>query len=376
MFAGSTLPTPLYSLYQRLFGFSELTLTLIYAAYVLGNLSALLFLGRLSDQIGRQPVILIAITLGCASTIVFLCAHSPVWLACGRVLSGLALGVTSGTATAWLAELHPKNGKARATSIAVAGNMSGLALGAIASGLLAQYVLWPLYLPYVIYLFALLALGMLMRLPRETVQGRTTRFARLSLRPRLGVPSGIRAEFFAPAVTVFGCMALFGFYGALAPTILGQDLHQTSRAVSGGVVFELCIVAAFTVFATRTVRSRTAMLSGLALMLPSVALLAWAQDAKSMPILLIGTTLAGIAAALGCRGSLQVINEIAPADRRAEVVSSYLLAGFTGNSVPIIGVGVLSSITSSLQASIAFACAIAVFAATGLLIGAKYAPRS
>jgi hypothetical protein len=57
-------------------------------------------------------------------------------------------------------------------------------------------------------------------------------------------------------------------------------------------------------------------------MLPSVALLVWAQDAKSMPILLAGTTLAGIAAALGYRGSLQVINEIAPADRRAEVVSS------------------------------------------------------
>ncbi len=111
-------------------------------------------------------------------------------------------------------------------------------------------------------------------------------------------------------------------------------------------------------------------------MLPSVALLAWAQGAKSMPILLVGTTLAGIAAALGYRGSLQVINEIAPADRRAEVVSSYLLAGFAGNSVPIIGVGLLSRISSSLQASIAFACAIAVFAAAGLLIGTKYAPRS
>ena len=95
-----------------------------------------------------------------------------------------------------------------------------------------------------------------------------------------------------------------------------------------------------------------------------------------MPILLAGTTLAGIAAALGYRGSLQVINRIAPADRRAEVVSSYLLAGFAGNSIPIIGVGILSNITSSLRASIVFACVISVFALTGLLIGARYAPRS
>ena len=80
MFAGSTLPTPLYSLYQRLFGFSELALTLIYAAYVLGNLSALLFLGRLSDQIGRRPMIFIAIALG-------LREHDRVFL---RTRSGMA----------------------------------------------------------------------------------------------------------------------------------------------------------------------------------------------------------------------------------------------------------------------------------------------
>jgi len=54
MFMGSTLVTPLYVLYQQAFGFSEVTLTLVYAAYVVGNLCALLFFGRLSDRIGRR----------------------------------------------------------------------------------------------------------------------------------------------------------------------------------------------------------------------------------------------------------------------------------------------------------------------------------
>ena len=50
-FAGSTLVTPLYVIYKEQFGFSQVTLTLVYGAYVLGNLAALLFFGHLSDEI-------------------------------------------------------------------------------------------------------------------------------------------------------------------------------------------------------------------------------------------------------------------------------------------------------------------------------------
>jgi len=54
LFAGSTVVTPLYVIYKQQFGFSQISLTLIYAAYVLGNLAALLLFGRLSDEIGRR----------------------------------------------------------------------------------------------------------------------------------------------------------------------------------------------------------------------------------------------------------------------------------------------------------------------------------
>jgi MFS family permease len=188
------------------------------------------------------------------------------------------------------------------------------------------------------------------------------------------VPANIRAQFFAPAVAVFLSMALFGFYAALAPTILREDLHQTGSTVSGSVLFELCLTVALTVAGTRRFSSRTGMLSGLVLMLPSVGCLVWAQHAQSMPLLLLGTTVTGMAVALGYRGSLQVINQIAPAERRAEVVSSYLLAGFAGNSIPIIGVGVLASVTGPLAASASFAAVIALLALAAVIPGAKYAP--
>ena len=40
-FIGTTLLTPLYVLYRQVFGFSEITLTLLYAVYVIGNLAAI-----------------------------------------------------------------------------------------------------------------------------------------------------------------------------------------------------------------------------------------------------------------------------------------------------------------------------------------------
>ncbi|MGA2943563.1 MAG: MFS transporter, partial [Xanthobacteraceae bacterium] len=71
MFVGAIMPTPLYPLYRIEFGFSGVTLTLVYAVYVLGNIAALLFFGRLADQIGRRSATLPAIGVGMGSAIAF-----------------------------------------------------------------------------------------------------------------------------------------------------------------------------------------------------------------------------------------------------------------------------------------------------------------
>ena len=106
MFVGAILPTPLYPLYRQAFGFSGITLTLIYAVYVLGNVAALLFFGRLADQIGRRNTILPAMGFGIASTLAFAFAAGTSWLFAARFLSGFSTGLAAGAATAWIAELY------------------------------------------------------------------------------------------------------------------------------------------------------------------------------------------------------------------------------------------------------------------------------
>ena len=140
----STLPTPLYALYRRDFGFSELIVTAIYASYVIGNLAVLFVLGRISDQVGRRPTTLGAFGILASSAIAFLCATSTGWLFAARILNGVAAGLGAGALTAWIAELEPHHDRARAATVATAGNLAGLAAGPLLGGVLVHYAPWPL----------------------------------------------------------------------------------------------------------------------------------------------------------------------------------------------------------------------------------------
>lgn len=371
MFVGATIPTPLYPLYRETFGFSGVTLTLVYAVYVLGNMVALLIFGRLSDQIGRRSISLAALAFALASTLVFLFAQSTSWLFVARVVSGFSTGLGAGAATAWIAELAIARGKSATAQIATVANYTGLAVGAVIAGLLAAFANWPLRLPYGVYLGLLLAIAIAIMFAPETVANRVRRMDDVSLRPRLGVPHEVRLRFVPPAVTAFAVFSLLGFYAALIPNLLSQSMAQRSPAVSGGVVFELFVVAAVAVILTGKLSSRTAMLSGLALLVPSLWLLVAAEWIQSMSLLLIATAVGGISGALGYRGSLAVVNEIAPADRRSEVVSSYLVAVYCGNSVPVVGIGFLSAAVSAMAAHVSLAVLITVLAAIAFAVARR-----
>jgi predicted MFS family arabinose efflux permease len=372
VFVGAILPTPLYPLFRHAFGFSGVMLTLIYAVYVLGNVAALLLFGRLSDQIGRRNVSLPAIGVGIASALAFAFAAGTPWLFAARALSGFATGLASGTATAWIAELYDDRGAA--SRIAAGANFFGCAAGPLAGGVLAQFAPEPLRLPFFIYLVLLIAAAGATLFAPETVQ-KAKRLGQVSLKPRLGVPQQIWLPFVAPAVAAFATFALIAFYAALIPNLLADSLHQPAPLVAGGVVCELFGIAAVTIVSSGRLGSRAAMLGALVLLLPSVWLLVGAELARSMPLLIFAAALGGVAGGLGYRGSLEVINRIAPADRRSEVVSSYLVACFAGNSVPVIGIGLMAAATSSLIAHITFAAVITALAGIAAWTGIRYAPE-
>jgi MFS family permease len=375
LFMGSTLLTPLYDLYRSAYGFSALVLVLLYAVYVVGNLAALLLFGRLSDQIGRKPVVFAGLGLAAVSTVLFLVDADPAWLFAGRVASGCAVGIGAGAATAWIGEFTPKDRLAGAASTMTAFNFAGLALGPLVAGGLVQYAPQPLRLSFIVYLVVLAAVAALVAVTRETLATR----ALLSLKPKLRVPPGARLAFIAPAATGFAAMALVGFFAALGPTTIRQDLHLANRAASGALVAELFVIAAVAILATRRLAARPAMLIGLAATPVGLALLIAAQRLESLPLLMVGNAVCGVAAALGYRGGLAVANSLAPAERRAEVASAYFICCFLGNAIPVIGAGALSQMSSARFADLVFAgvvSAIALGAITASLAFGKAEPAA
>jgi MFS family permease len=374
-FMGSTILTPLYPIFQQRFGFPELTVTLIYAVYVIGNLAVLFFFGRLSDQIGRRLTTLAALGITLLATLGFLFALDTAWLFAARIVNGLGAGLGATALTAWIAELEPQKNRGRAAVVASTANLGGLTFGALMTGLLAQYAPWPLHLSYVVFLVLLAGLIALLWGAPETVEHPERRIRKLDLRPRVGVPPGIRIAFVAPAALSFTGFALAGFYAALGPGLLMHSLHQHNLFIVGSIVATFFGVSAVTAILTRGLGARPAMIVTLALLLIGLGLLTVAEATHSLTWLLIGTVATGAVLALAYRASLQIINEISPEGQRAEVLASFQIVHFIANSLPVIGVGLLALVISTPVADRVFAVVLMMLAALACAIGLRYIRR-
>jgi MFS family permease len=371
VFNSANLPGPLYVIYRDRLHLSPITQSLIFAAYVLGAFAALIVLGRLSDQVGRRPVLFGAIVLSAVSTLLFIFAGGTAMLYAARAVSGLANGLVATACTAWMVELAPPGQKQTAAPLATAANVAALGTGPLLSGLLAQFAPAPLVLPYLVYLAGLLPPYLVVWTIHETVRSPKA-LRELSLWPRIGVPSEVFGQFVAPAVTAFVAFALMGFYSALVPNVLERALHIDNHAVGGAVIFFMFGSGVVAIAALRRLSSRAAMFTALALLIPGVLLLVLAENIASMPLLLAASALGGASGALGYRASLETINQIAPEDRRAETVAALLVACYAGISVPIIGVGVLSQLVNPTVADLVFAGVLCLLAIGAAIMGARY----
>jgi len=347
---GTTLPTPLYVIYQAQWHFSAVIVTVTFAVYAVAVLATLLLAGRSSDQAGRKPVLAAALAASALSTIVFILAPNVGVLIVGRILSGLSAGLMTGTATAALTELVPAAASRRASLVATAANMGGLGLGPLIAGLFAQYAPHPTTLVFEVYLAVLVAAALCLLLVPETVSPRRRPALRFA---GLGIPEQGRSEFIAAGVAVFAAFSLLGLFAALAPTFLGNILHQNNHAVQGGVVFLLLAVGTLTQLALARFNSRRVVLAGLGLLLAALALTVAALSQANMALFLAAAVVGGVAIGAVFLGSLATANRLAPPGRRSHAISAFFVACYTGLIIPVVAVGVATEFISDFAAVLA-----------------------
>jgi MFS family permease len=356
---GTTLPTPLYVIYQGRWHFSAAVVTVTFAAYAAAVLATLLLAGRSSDQAGRRPVLAVALGASALSTVVFILAPDAGALIAARIVSGLSAGLMTGTATATLTELVPASASRRASLVATAANMAGLGLGPLAAGLLAQYAPGPTTLVFEAYLAVLAVTGLILLLVPETVRVRTRPGLRFA---GLGMPERGRSEFIAAAVAAFAAFAQLGLFSSLVPGFIAGQLHQGSHAVQGAVVFLLFAVGTVTQVVLSRLRSRRVVLAGLILFLAALALIVAALAESEMALFLAGTVAGGVASGAIFLGSLATAGRLAPAGRRGQSISAFFAACYAGLIIPVVGVGVLSLFTGTFAATATFSILLAALA--------------
>jgi MFS family permease len=354
---GTTLPTPLYALYSERMHFSVLTTTVIYATYAGGVLFALLVFGRWSDAIGRRPVLLAGTVFALASAVVFLVADSVSLLLVGRVLSGLSAGIFTGTATAAIIEAAPPSWRTRAPAVATIANIGGLGSGPVLAGILAQYAPSPLTLTFVVHIGLVVLAAIAVLLAPET----SSRTGRLGLQ-RLSVPPEVRPVFVVAALAAFAGFTVTGLFTSVAPsmltTIIGIGNHALAGVIAGSIFGASAIAQ---IFGTRMAPQR-AVAIGCAILTAGMGILVVALHYSSLTGLIAAAVVSGIGQGISFSRGLAAVAELTPAERRAEVSSTYFVVAYIAISIPVIGEGFAAQAWGLRTGGTVFATAVGVLA--------------
>jgi MFS family permease len=368
--AAASAPSPLYPAYERTFGFSAATLTVVFAVYVVGLLAALLVVGRLSDHLGRRPVLAAAVVGELASLVVFLTADGTGDLLLARVVQGVATGTATGVTGAYLLDLQ-RYGTQRGSLVNGVAPTAGLAVGGVLAGVLAQHAPAPLRLVYVVLAAVLVVLLLLVPTLPETADRRPGALA--STRPVLAVPASARGSFLRAVPVMASTWSLGGLMLSVSGSVLATRFGVTDHAVSGLVIGAFTGAGALSSLLGRDLPSRVLTRAGLGALVAGLALFVTALATTSLPVLVVAVAVAGSGFGAAFLGSLRTVTALAEPHERAGLMSAVYTVSYVAFSVPAVLAGVLTLRVGLDATALGYAVLVALVAtgalAAELLVG-------
>jgi MFS family permease len=364
LMASTSAPSPIYPLYMQRWGFTVTVLTVVFAAYVVGLVGALLTAGSLSDHLGRRPVLVVSLLVAAAGTGIFWAASGVVSLVIARAVQGLATGTATGALAAGLVEFSPEGRTRLGPTMTAVGTSLGLAVGGGGAGLLVQVSPRPdtMIFPALTLAFVVLA-ALVLTIP-DTVVRRAGGLA--ALRPRIRVPRETRREFFAAVPLIVAGWSVTGLFLALAPSLVSDVLHVRFGAAGGLSITVLFIAnSAGGLWGARH-SARGASLLGAVLLTLGAAGLAAALVLASPSAFLGGSITAGLGVGLTFNGTLRGISAATSAKSRAEVFSAAYMVSYAALSLPSLAAGLAApswGLESTSYLSLAFVAALSLSAA-------------
>jgi MFS family permease len=335
LFASAT-PTPLYADYAADWSFSTPVLTAVYAIYAFGVLAALLLVGRISDDIGRRPVLIVALGALLVATALYMAAQSVEWLFAARGLQGVATGAALAAAGAAMLDLHPRGDAAQVGLVNGVVSALGLGLGATISSVLVQEAPDPRVTPFVlVFLLFAVALAGALVLRESAPRAGPPRF-----RPqRPSVPRPVRPAFVLASIGVIASWSIGGLYLALAPSLARELFNSESHLVGGAAVLALAGPGGLAQLVFHRLTPRSSMAWGSLVLAVGMAATVASLSTDSPVLFLSASALTGAGFGVAFMGAIRSVSIVTPEDNRAEVMSAFYIVAYLSLSVPTIIAG-------------------------------------
>lgn len=361
-FATSSLPTPLYPVYQALWHLPPSALTYIYALYMVGVLFALLCFGRLSDTIGRYAVICLSLSLITAGLVLSGVASSINTLLIARFIIGFANGLLTTAGTLALVDAHPNQDRRIASITTSAAIALGVGAGPLLGGLLAQTGFAPLRLAY--FVVAALALGNLYLTwrCRHRLRQQTGVRARLSISPKLALPAPqTRTPFLLASISAFLMFSTGSLLASLIPSFLYDLLPWQGPAVPGVAFLVMALASATTQFSQRNLHPAKGLKLGLLALVMFLGAVSAGVATDSIFAFAACMVLAGVGQGLCFMAATMIAAQNADEHRRSANMATYFSIAYIGATIPVIVVGQLADLWGMTAAILVF-CALAATA--------------
>nr|WP_314581777.1 MFS transporter [uncultured Pseudomonas sp.] len=332
---GTTLPTPLYAIYQQRLGFDASWLTIIFSIYAAGVIAALLAVGSWSDQLGRRPMLLAGLLMGAISAVIFLCTDSITGLLIGRLFSGFSAGIMTGTATVAVIELAPKTFK-NATLMATAANMLGLGLGPLLAGFTSQHLADPLHLVFYVQLALLLLAALGVAVIRETVQ----RPPQLKLGiQKPSVPASVRSVFISASIAGLAGFSVAGLFTSMVPSVMIHIMDVHGGLLIGAVIGLFFVASILGQASLQWLPKSLHMSLGCVGLIIGMICLGLSIATAQLLLLVLAGLLAGIGQGMILRAGMGAVTASSPPHQKAAVTSAFFVVLYVSISVPVVAVG-------------------------------------
>jgi len=359
-FAAAAAPIPLYNIYRAEDGFTNFGISMAIVTYSVGTMAGLLVLGRLSNHLGRRRTAIASLGLLLLGCLLLLNVHDLGTLLAARVLMGVGTGLASSTLTSYIVDTAPARPEWLASVASSQGPMLGLTVGAVASGALVQFGLWPRDLIYLVCVAFLSVSAVLVAISAETATPMPAAWR--SLLPRISVPARVRHLLPVAAAVFPATWATGAFYQAFVPALVEDQLHTRSPLILGLVFAAYMAPSVLGAPIGGRFTSAVAQRAGMIIFLAGMIGIITAIEAGTLALFIIATIVAGAGQGIATSGATRGLLYGSTPAERAPIFSAIYLVCYSGATFPSLISGKLSNTFSLPQ--IAFGYGVLALGAT------------